>query len=147
LNIPIWNQLGGFDDLLFIDLVDYEYCYRARVNGFKLIQFSNVFITHNVGIEVYRSSIKSLFLVRKKKSIHSPLRCYYMYRNMLYLESKYRDTNVEFTTLIRRNVEKHVKTCLYYGREMSKVRRYVRIAKQDFQSGIMGKIQDSKIVD
>lgn len=144
LNLKIWEQMNGFDEALFIDSVDHEYCIRVTMNGFKIIRFTNIHILHQVGTLVYRSSVKSLFLICKKKEIHSPLRCYYMYRNMLYLENKYRQTNPAFSKLIRKYVEGHMKVCLLYGRQRTAIKKYIEIAKQDFLNNCMGKISDKK---
>lgn len=146
LNLPIWNRIGGFDEALFIDLIDHEYCIRAAMNGFKIIRFANIHILHNIGMQVYRSSIKSLYIIKKKKEIHSPLRCYYMYRNMLYLENKYKKTNPAFGQKLRKYVGTHIKICRHYGRERKILARYIDIAKKDYVNNCMGKIEDQKII-
>ena len=140
LNTRICEEIGKFDEALFIDSVDHEYCIRAQMTGYRIIQFVNVQLTHAIGNVVNRSSIKSLFIIKKKKEIHSPLRCYYMYRNMLYLEDKYRHSNRIFSKLIRKYVVSHIKLCLLYGRNSLKILRYVQLARQDFRNNKMGKI-------
>lgn len=146
LNVNVWQQTGGFDEALFIDSVDHEYCVRTRMQGFKIVRFDNVAILHEIGTVVYNSSIKSLYTIRKHKVIHSPLRCYYMYRNMLYLENKYRESNIVFSKLIRKYVEGHMRTCLLYARQRPAIQKYIRIAKEDFANGQMGKIQPDRLV-
>lgn len=34
-NIDIWYQLQGFDEYMFIDLVDFEYCHRDNTKWFQ----------------------------------------------------------------------------------------------------------------
>lgn len=60
----------------FIDLIDIEWCYRARHLGWKIFTTSNVRLEHNLG----QSDIK---LPGKTLSLASPIRLYYVYRNWL----------------------------------------------------------------
>lgn len=60
----------------FIDLIDIEWCYRARHLGWKIFTSSNVKLEHNLG----QSDIK---LPGKTLSLASPIRLYYVYRNWL----------------------------------------------------------------
>jgi rhamnosyltransferase len=141
LNLDIWQKLNGFDEALFIDSVDTEYCLRASLKGYKIIIFANIYILHEIGIKVYRSSIKSLYTYRKKKVIHSAIRCYYMYRNMLYLLNKYEKDYPDFCKHLHTTVNRHVKVCLYYGGHLLRTLLYIQQAKRDFRLGKMGKIK------
>jgi rhamnosyltransferase len=140
LNLNLFTKIGLFDEKLFIDSVDHDYCIRAKLLGFLTIKFANIRIQHNLGEEVFRSSIKSLFLIRKKKVIHSPLRCYYMYRNMLYLEKKFKGTDVYLSYNLRKIVTGNLKASIFYGGKMAKVLKYLFLAKKDFKNDRMGKM-------
>ncbi len=35
-SLPAWHELGGFDESLFLDLVDADYCLRARAAGWAV---------------------------------------------------------------------------------------------------------------
>lgn len=146
LNLSLFQKIGGFDELLFIDLVDNEYCARAKIKGFSIIKFSNIHLVHELGKQVFNSSIKSLFLIKKKKEIHSPLRCYYMYRNLLYIENKYKSENKHFTNQLRKDILARIKICVLYGREAKSIFKFLKIAKEDFKSNKMGKKTDSMFI-
>ncbi|GEO10495.1 glycosyltransferase [Segetibacter aerophilus] len=146
LNVSLYEKIGGFDEQLFIDGVDYDYCFRAQMAGYPVVQFPNIYIRHTVGNEVYRSSIKTLFLLKKKKEIHSALRCYYMYRNMLYLEEKYKGKDKMYSKQIRGYVLSRVKVTLLYGRNTRKILQYLKLAKSDFKNNRMGKITNDRVV-
>lgn len=141
LNLSLFATIGEFDEQLFIDAVDYDYCFRAKMVGFSIVQFCNIYIFHTVGKEVYRSSIKTLFLVKKKKEIHSHLRCYYMYRNMLYLNEKYKGFGQIYSKQIRDYVLSRIKVSLLYGRNTMNILKYLKIARRDFNDKKMGQIK------
>lgn len=141
LNLTAFKKVGDFDELLFIDLVDNEYCARAKLAGYSIILFSNVHMVHELGKQVYHSSIKSFFTIKKKKEVHSPLRCYYMYRNLLYVENKYKEVDNFFTKKLRRDVKARIKICILYGRNTRKIFKYLIAAKKDFKNMKMGKIE------
>ncbi|WP_193164015.1 glycosyltransferase family 2 protein [Microbulbifer hainanensis] len=73
------DDVGVFDESLFIDNVDVEWCFRARELGYNLLGCSNAWFSHSIGDEVYRAFGK--IFARK----HSPIRSYYSIRNLLAL--------------------------------------------------------------
>lgn len=86
LNLKIWKTIGGFEDKLFIDEVDNDYCLKAVLNGFKIISFKNIQLIHELGVNEEVS-----FLFRKYTVItHPPIRAYYIFRNNFYIFNKYR---------------------------------------------------------
>lgn len=141
LNLSLFKTIGAFDEKLFIDAVDYDYCFRTQMAGFSIIEFSNIYIRHTVGNEVNRSSVKTLFLVKKRKEVHSALRCYYMYRNLLYLNEKYKGQDKTYAKQISDYVLSRIKVSLLYGRNTKNILKYLKIARSDFDNNQMGKIK------
>lgn len=84
-SIPVFNRLGGFRDDLFIDLVDFEYCLRAREQGYKILVSCAAQLVHKVGDET-RSRRMGLKI---SSTHHSPLRRYYLFRNSVHLIKRY----------------------------------------------------------
>jgi rhamnosyltransferase len=72
-------EVGGMKTNYFIDLVDTEWSFRARSNGYKIIGVPNARLEHTLGDEVH----SIWFFGRRQISYHSPLRDYYIYRNSL----------------------------------------------------------------
>jgi rhamnosyltransferase len=140
LNLASFHAIGKFDENLFIDLVDNEYCIRAAMKGYSIIRFNNIHIVHTIGMLVKRAAIKTLFLVKKERQVHSPIRCYYTYRNMLYLEAKYKNDNPAFAAYIRPYAMGFLKRNIYYARNAWTIIKYLMVAKRDFLNGKMGKI-------
>ncbi len=88
IRLSTWEQLGGFDEKLFIDEVDHEYCYRVQAQGYEVIQLTQVVLHHQLG----RKKTSGYFgtIARRNRTIHSPLRVYFMVRNYLYVRKQYR---------------------------------------------------------
>jgi rhamnosyltransferase len=83
LNLSITKRIGKFNEELFIDFVDAEFCYRVIQNGYINLIFTNIILNHALGKIVEGRS----FLNFKKtlRITHSPIRVFYIIRNGLYL--------------------------------------------------------------
>jgi rhamnosyltransferase len=88
INTKICKELNGFEEKLFIDYVDFEYCYRCFLKGDKIIQFHNIYPNHSIGTQK-RAGYFSV-INKSGRSLHSPFRVYYIVRNFLYVSAKYR---------------------------------------------------------
>lgn len=49
LSLEAWRSVGGYDELLFIDWVDYDFCYRLTQAGFSILVDNSVYILHEIG--------------------------------------------------------------------------------------------------
>ncbi len=139
-NLACHVEIGGFDEQLFIDAVDFEYGIRARLAGYRLVQFTQVFMQHEVGRMVQRSSIKSLFLLKKSKSLHPPVRYYYMLRNYLYIQKKYGGRQLKQVRLIGGVVRSRIINYLLYGRNSRQLLHYIFLAFRHYKKNKMGKL-------
>lgn len=83
-SLTAWKQIHGFDEKMFIDGVDFDFCDRLRMNGYKIIRIGSVCLTHELGkITTHRFLFKTV-----KVQNHSALRKYYIVRNRFYLSRK-----------------------------------------------------------
>lgn len=80
-----WLQVGKYDEYLFIDYVDFDFCIRMRKNGFKIVQANKIVMKHELG----KMSIKRLLFKNVSVMNHNAMRKYYMIRNRIYCEYKY----------------------------------------------------------
>lgn len=85
LNLDAYTVTGPFEEKLFMDFVDYEYCLRLRKYKYKIIQNNLVYLKHSLG----NFGIKKIFSQKIGVSNHNSLRRYYMTRNSLYVGFKY----------------------------------------------------------
>lgn len=73
--------VGPMDSKMFIDYVDYEWCWRANAKGLRCGISKNVSLVHKVGK-------RELSLGNYKVIISAPKRYFYQYRNYLWLIRK-----------------------------------------------------------
>jgi len=85
LNLTAYTAIGTFEEKLFMDYVDYEYCLRLRKNNYSIVQDNFVHLKHALG----NFKINKIFTQKIGVSNHNSLRRYYMTRNSLYVGFKY----------------------------------------------------------
>ena len=74
----VLEAVGLNDEHLFIDYVDFEWCWRARNKGYICGFTPNVTIKHMVGL-------KTIYIFGYTINISSPFRYYYQFRNYMWL--------------------------------------------------------------
>ncbi len=85
-NAKIVMRCGGFDNRMFIDLVDNDMCATLRKNGYKIVSAKHVGYLHSLG-DVTK---KKIFGYELKLFHYSPMRIYYLSRNTIYYIKKHR---------------------------------------------------------
>ena len=86
-NVEAWRAVGGFDERMFIDFVDIEFCTRLRENGYRIWQVKDTFVHQQYG------NIRGSFTLFGRKLYrfdYSPTRVYYSVRNQIYYLRKHR---------------------------------------------------------
>ena len=132
------QEIGKFDENLFIDFVDTEFSHRITNRGYVNLQFTNIVLKHSIGTRVEGRS-----LVTFKKSlriIHSPIRVYYIIRNGLYLLFR----NKECTSVQKKDLKRTlmvVKNDFIYNPQIFKVYKYALLGVWDFLTKKMGKFK------
>lgn len=76
------KKIGGYDDKLFIDSVDFDVSLRLIQSEGRLVKVKGLNMNHKIG--EYETGIFGI-----KVLTHSPLRHYYIARNHWYLRKKY----------------------------------------------------------
>jgi rhamnosyltransferase len=81
--LNVFNIAGGFNNFLFIDGVDNEFCYRIKNNyGLRTIMYPNIHLFHQLG-----NQKKSIFGFSTLN--YSSFRTYYLVRNHILILKKY----------------------------------------------------------
>ena len=90
-NLEAYKYIKGYDERLFIDQVDIEYCVRLGENGYKIAKINHAILIHNtLDDDVKLIEKKGRKLVANK---YSTMRYYYFLRNNLYCAKKYKKVN------------------------------------------------------
>lgn len=133
LSIDAWSEVGGFDEGLFIDQVDHDFCLRLHSHGFGVVRCGAATMTHRVGQLEEHS-----FPRRAYTTGHSPLRRYYIARNRFIVSKRYGKDFPEFRRremkALRRELAKIV---LYEDRKCAKLIMSWR-GYRDFRRGVTG---------
>lgn len=87
INIRAWNEIGRYDEKLFIDGVDHDLCIRLRQKKYQIIQFDQLYLNHRLGIVKRKNILGYNFRV---KVGYPPFRMYYIVRNYHYIKKKYK---------------------------------------------------------
>lgn len=111
LNLSIFPRVGGFNEGLFIDEVDHDYCLRARRLGYRIVQILSVAVSHAPGEQIMVTARGVPLTI----ALHTPERLYYITRNYLYMWRKYRGDFPE-VVLARR------KRCIIVAKETFRYR-------------------------
>jgi rhamnosyltransferase len=85
VNLLAYLEVNGFEEKLFIDAVDYDFCLKLKLAKYDVLQCNNSLLIHQLG----ESKLVKIFGRKITIFTHSPIRRYYMTRNALYLWRKY----------------------------------------------------------
>ena len=85
IQVKIAIVCGGFDENLFIDEVDHEFCYRCNRKGYTLLKYQKRILLHNIGNILH----VNLFCFHFTTLNENYRRQYYIYRNKLYVCHKF----------------------------------------------------------
>lgn len=114
--IAVWKSVGGYDESMFIDSVDFEFCYKVRKAGYKVIQVREVQLLHELG-----NSKKRKFLFWEiNVTGHSAFRKYYIARNNVYYPLKHK-LWIHFCRGCLRNIELCMIVLLYEKEKKKKI--------------------------
>ncbi len=93
----VWKEVGGFDNRLFIDEVDTDFCYRLQKHGYRILRINQPLFLHEIG------NATAVTFMGKDRIVtnHSAFRKYYMVRNRLYMLKKGRQCGDSYSNLFR----------------------------------------------
>lgn len=96
VDLTAWSRVGGFDELFFIDYVDYDFNQRLMDAGYSILRVNTAALLHEVGratltwLRVPRKDISGRWHIERFFAFgHSPTRCYYKARNRVLFTRKH----------------------------------------------------------
>lgn len=84
VNVELSQLVGGYNNDLFIDYVDYEFSARLIEHGYSILQINTVILDHQLGTVKFVKAFPVLTKKRVATYNHSPQRTYYFVRNSVY---------------------------------------------------------------
>jgi rhamnosyltransferase len=136
LNLDAYQRCGLFEDKLFIDHVDHEYCLRLHRAGYRVIQLTRVVLDHTVG------EVKDVSFLGKRLRLptHKPFRAYYGVRNGCYVGAKYFAYRPQFLRSVCRGIAQDVIRALLFEDQKLLRLRMMLLGFTDFCRGRYGKL-------
>lgn len=120
VNIEIWEKVQKFDEWMFIDFVDFDFCEKLVINQYSIYRCNKVIIDHELGkrcktkiapvVEtIYKFTKIKSFKYLMYKNVFSSARIYYCARNnVVYIRkyAKYIDVRKEKLQMYRRMMKR-----------------------------------------
>lgn len=138
INLQNSSQVGRFDENLFIDEVDLDYCYSASIVGLTLVKFKNITLNHHLGTVSYHRSLATL--KKTPRTLHSPIRLYYIVRNHFYLSRKFSGKFDQEMMHKRKLLWNRLKNNILYNKKRLAVLKYSILGFTHYLAGKKGKL-------
>lgn len=121
IDISIAEKVGGFDERLFIDEVDHDFCLRVKDAGYQIYEYSEIYLQHRLGNDCgWKKWVKC----------YPSERIYFMVKNYLYLRDKHIKNHRKF--LNRRGfylIGFLIMEILFGGKTSDKVKMFIKGVK------------------
>lgn len=78
-------NVNGYNESLFIDYVDFDFCFRLRHSGYTLLESNQLILNHQLG----NTQKHDFFFTNFITTHHNEIRRYYITRNRLYMYKRY----------------------------------------------------------
>lgn len=91
VRLSAWKTVSGFDEFLFIDMVDYDFDAKLILAGYKIWQINEVVMNHAVGTVLHKPILEKVLLLPETGLLadHPAFRQYYIYRNSIIFEKRF----------------------------------------------------------
>jgi rhamnosyltransferase len=134
--IRTFHDVGGFDERLFIDLVDFDFCTRLRKSGRSLILLDKVGMAHRVG----NSRVTNWLGINVLVYNHSPFRLYYQMRNVFFFAKKHMAFDPVLSFYLLLDIFRLPLKALFFEREKRARLFYLATGLRDGLCGRGGKL-------
>lgn len=141
LNLEAFSICGPFEEKLFIDHVDSEYCFRLTQAGYKVRQLTQVALDHSLG-EILEAHL--LFGRSFQFVSHRPFRSYYYVRNGLYVALKFIFHRPGFLALLCLQIMKDILKAIFFEDETVLRLKMMLLGFAHFCIGRYGPIRSSR---
>ena len=140
IDLNVIKVSGGFNEELFIDYVDHEFCLRLNKTGFKIFKCNKTYLKHSLG------KIEEINLIFRKvyPTNHSAVRLYYRTRNRFYVKKIYKNVLPEFFKEDDRHFWKgFLKAVLFEKNKIKKI-KFCLMGYNDYKKNKFGKFENNR---
>ena len=134
INLAAYKEIGGFEDKLFIDYVDFDYCIKLKQHGYNIEEAEGFTLQHELG----KSFTKKNRFFKLMITNHPVIRRYYITRNKLYMLEKYKKFAPFYDNEKNTIVKEIVKIIFFEDQKIDKL-KIMYTAYKDFRRNIFGK--------
>ena len=119
-SVEAWEKIGGFDEWLEIDGVDFDFSRRLVRAGWKIVECQNVIMEHQIG------KARSINLIIKHPIVwnHNANRKYYIARNMQVVD--YKMGTYSYAKSLRAVVRDMIFVALWEKNKFAKIHAMIR---------------------
>lgn len=100
VSVEAWKSVGGYDEGLFLDYVDYDISMKFKRKGYSIIRCNQIYMQHELG----NSERHHFLFIPVRVTGYSPMRKYYIARNIIIYIRRYcgiKDSFLEILRLVR----------------------------------------------
>lgn len=136
VNIDAWGKVGGFDNELFIDYVDHDFCLKCGDKGYKIVQANHALLKHSLG-----AFSEEKFIYRNfKVTNHNFIRRYYNARNRIVIYKRYYSSHRQWIVYDFKSFLKELVKLILLEKDPLRKMWYVTRGLLDGFRGRLGKI-------
>ncbi len=132
-----FDKVGYFDEKLFIDCVDHEFCLRISKCGYKIIKVYDSILIHNLG----DTKIRKVFTKKIQYTNHSFIRRYYISRNRQYVWNLYKKTFPEWVKNDKKAAAKDIIIIILFERDKWLKIKMILKGYYDFKRNKFGELK------
>lgn len=137
INLEIYKSLNGFDNNLFIDSVDVDYCLKVYANKYLIKRLPNIILSHNLG----NTKKYNICGISFSPTNHNYIRRYYITRNRLHVWSKYKEIYPAYITSEKvLTFKEFVKIIMFEENKLKKMRFMIK-GYIDYRNNRFGKLE------
>lgn len=129
-------EVSGYNEDLFIDYVDFDFCFRLRHNGFTILESNELILNHQLGQTQRHDFLFTNFITTH----HNEIRRYYITRNRLYMYKKYYILETDWVIEDSINFLKDVFKILLAEEQKTAKMKNIILGIKDFSTNKYGKI-------
>lgn len=132
----VFKQVDYFEEKLFIDSVDFDFCFKLKNKGYKLVQAKGAKLLHRCG----NACEKKILFFKTGYTNHNYIRRYYMTRNRLYLWNKYYGVGTNFIKNDKKAFYTEILKILFLEEDKKRKLKMIIKGIKDYKNNVYGKI-------